>query len=67
MRLLKYICFKSSADFEAWQEDNPGCEVFNITPLVSGVDFKFDALNPDEARGTTDVTVFVIYRQRDEA
>lgn len=66
MSILKYICFKSSEDFEKWQLDNPSCKVHHISPLVSGIDLQFDSTEKDNkfgANATTNVSAFVIYAE----
>ena len=54
-QILKYACFKSSPDFERWQNENPDCTIFNIVPLVSSMEF-------EAKEATTNVGVIVIYK-----
>ena len=62
-KILSYACFKNSADFEKWQQDNPECQPTQISPYMDGVKFDF-AEQPDHKQtgtATTNVKTFVVY------
>jgi hypothetical protein len=56
--MLKYKVFKSSEEFEKWQEENK-VEICQIQPLVGGINMKE---YENEFNGTCNVYIFVIYK-----
>ncbi len=62
-KILSYKVFNSSEELEQWQKDNPGVDVFSISPMVKGLGMQIDSqkIEDQRATGQTEIGAFVIY------
>ena len=59
-KIIAYISFSCSEDFEDWQEDHPENTVIQVMPILSGIELTSEDIGIS-AKGTTNIAVFVTY------